>query len=98
MIHNDLFRSISRFREQGVNLDVKDIRISFQKAIGDLGTLLFPLFNFDMGKPFDIRNTPSRMEVLTEKACCLPRAVRTGHVILYYIYSFAIIRTSGRRG
>jgi aminoglycoside 3-N-acetyltransferase len=62
---------------------------SFLAAVGGAGTLLLPLFNFDFasGKPFDIRETPSQMGVVTETGRHWPGAVRTGHPI----YSFAAI-------
>ena len=43
---------------------------SFLKALGDEGTLIFPLFNFDFnqGVTFNIRSTPSQMGSLTEYA------------------------------
>lgn len=58
-------------------------------ALGDSGTLLLPLFNFDFaaGAPFDIRTTPSKMGALTEAGRLNVDAVRTGHPI----YSFAAI-------
>lgn len=57
--------------------------------LGQGGTLLVPLFNFDFtkGVPFDIRSTPSHMGAFTEAARAFDGAVRTGHPI----YSFAAI-------
>jgi aminoglycoside 3-N-acetyltransferase len=62
---------------------------SFLETVGETGTVLFPLFNFDVckGAPFDIRNSPSRMGAMTEAARLHPGAVRTGHPA----YSFAVI-------
>lgn len=53
------------------------------------GTLIMPTFNFDFNKgaPWDVRNTPSQMGVLTEIVRCDPRAKRVFHPF----YSFAII-------
>ncbi|GAB4578830.1 MAG: hypothetical protein Fur0022_15670 [Anaerolineales bacterium] len=53
------------------------------------GTLIMPNFNFDFckGVPWDVRETPSRMGVLTELVRKDPRAKRVFHPI----YSFAII-------
>jgi len=58
-------------------------------ALGDEGTLVLPLFNFDFPntKFFDIRNTPSHMGVLTEVGRNDPKSIRTGHPI----YSFAVV-------
>ena len=70
-------------------LTPRQVLDSFLAAVGDSGTLLFPLFNYDFTKkiPFDIRSTPSHMGDLTEAARKHPAAVRTGHPI----YSFAAI-------
>jgi aminoglycoside 3-N-acetyltransferase len=64
-------------------------------AVGESGTMLFPLFNFDFtkGVPFDIRSTPSQMGVLTETARMHPGAVRSGHPI----YSFAALGKTAQR-
>ena len=53
------------------------------------GTLIMPSFNFDFnkGKPWDVRSTPSQMGILTEFVRKDPRAKRVFHPI----YSFAII-------
>jgi aminoglycoside 3-N-acetyltransferase len=68
---------------------------SLLHAVGPEGTMLFPLFNFDFtkGVPFDIRETPSQMGILTEMARKRPEAVRSGHPI----YSFAVIGTHAKR-
>ncbi len=53
------------------------------------GTLIMPTFNFDFneGAPWDVRNTPSKMGILTELVRQDPRARRVFHPF----YSFAII-------
>jgi aminoglycoside 3-N-acetyltransferase len=58
-------------------------------ALGPDGTLIMPTFNFDFnkGKPWDVRSTPSQMGILTEFVRKDPRAKRVFHPI----YSFAII-------
>ena len=58
-------------------------------TLGADGTLIMPSFNFDFnkGKPWDVRSTPSQMGILTEFARKDPRAKRVFHPI----YSFAII-------
>jgi aminoglycoside 3-N-acetyltransferase len=58
-------------------------------ALGPEGTLIMPTFNFDFnkGKPWDMRSTPSQMGILTEFVRKDPRAKRVFHPI----YSFAII-------
>jgi len=61
---------------------------SLVKSVGEEGTLILPLFNFDFPKSkfFDINKTPSHMGVLTEIARNHKDSIRTGHPI----YSFAI--------
>ncbi len=53
------------------------------------GTLIMPNFNFDFckGEPWDVRETPSHMGIITELVRKDPRAKRVFHPI----YSFAII-------
>ncbi len=53
------------------------------------GTLIMPNFNFDFckGKPWDVRETPSKMGYMTELVRKDPRAKRVFHPI----YSFAVI-------
>jgi aminoglycoside 3-N-acetyltransferase len=89
LIHSSLRRTVRRCVQGGMSGAVTDILTSFREAVGDTGTLVFPLFNFQFteGVAFDIRTTPSQMGVLTETARQLDGAVRTGHPI----YSFAVI-------
>lgn len=84
LIHSSLRRVLSENKTTP-----EDILQSLLNAVGDEGTLLLPLFNFDFCKatPFDIRTTPSHMGALTEAARKYPNAVRTGHPV----YSFAAI-------
>ena len=58
-------------------------------ALGPDGTLIMPTFNFDFnkGKPWDVRSTPSQMGILTEFVRKDPHAKRVFHPI----YSFAIL-------
>jgi len=80
LIHSSLRRTVRRCVQGGMPGAVGDILDSFREAVGDTGTLLFPLFNFEFteGVAFDIRTTPSQMGVLTETARQLDGAVRTG--------------------
>lgn len=89
LLHSNVKRTFKRYLKSGVRLTPQDILESFLVAVGPTGTLLLPLFNFDFAKgaPFDKRNTPSHMGVLTEAGRMHPQAVRTGHPI----YSFAAI-------
>jgi aminoglycoside 3-N-acetyltransferase len=88
LVHSSLGRTLRRVAKHGEGSS-ELIIASFLRALGETGTLLLPLFNFDFpkGVPFDIRNSPSHMGVLTETGRLWPGAVRTGHPI----YSFAVI-------
>lgn len=89
LIHSSIKRIFKKYLKLGIKLSPEDILESFLEAVGETGTLLLPLFNFDFTKDiaFDINNTPSHMGALTEAARKHPLAVRTGHPI----YSFAVI-------
>ncbi|MEQ8403580.1 MAG: AAC(3) family N-acetyltransferase [Oceanicaulis sp.] len=95
LVHSSLRRTLAGLDESadvdgpGVVLD------SLAAAVGEAGTLLFPLFNFDFtrGAPFDMRKTVSHMGALTEAARVRPGAVRTGHPV----YSFAAIGAEAGR-
>jgi len=89
LVHSNIKRTFRRYLKLGIKLSPQDIIESFLSAVGPSGTLLLPLFNFDFTKgiPFDIRDTPSHMGVLTEAGRMHPLAVRTGHPI----YSFVAI-------
>lgn len=89
LIHSSLKRVLKKHLKLGIKLSPEDILESFLEAVGETGTLLLPLFNFDFTKDiaFDINKTPSHMGALTEVARKHPLAVRTGHPI----YSFAVI-------
>lgn len=89
LVHSSIKRTFKRYLKSGIKLSPEDIIDSFIAAVGESGTVLFPLFNFDFTKNgnFDINNTPSHMGALTEAARKYPKAVRTGHPI----YSFAVV-------
>ncbi len=89
LIHSSIRRTLMKLIRSGIKASPEIILRSFLEAVGEQGTLLFPLFNFDFttGKLFDIRHTKSNMGALTEAARNWPNAVRTGHPI----YSFAAI-------
>jgi aminoglycoside 3-N-acetyltransferase len=54
LIHSSLRRTVRRCVQGGMSGAVGDILESFREAVGDTGTLLFPLFNFQFteGVPF----------------------------------------------
>lgn len=89
LLHSRASRTLRRIKSMGSTPDPAVIIDSFLLAVGDDGTLMLPLFNFDFtkGVPFDIRNSPSQMGALTETGRLWPGAVRTGHPI----YSFSVI-------
>jgi len=94
LLHSSLRRTTRAIARAGGQIaDTPEIVLdSLLEALGQYGTLLLPLFNFDftIGAAFDIRATPSQMGALTEAGRLRSGAVRTGHPI----YSFAIL---GRR-
>lgn len=92
LLHSSVKRTVRRLLSERYPANVDIILDSFLEALGSEGTLLIPLFNFDFnaGKAFDIRSTPSQMGALTEAARLRSGTVRTGHPV----YSFAAL---GRR-
>ena len=89
LVHSNIKRTLVKARRAGVQLTPDDVLDSFIDCLGDSGTLILPLFNFDFPtkKVFDIRSTPSQMGALTEVARMRSDVVRTGHPI----YSFAVL-------
>ncbi|MCV3284852.1 AAC(3) family N-acetyltransferase [Aeromonas veronii] len=89
LIHSNIKRTLLEYKKNGSSISPGDIFDSLLDVLGQEGTLLLPLFNFDFtkGMPFDIRTTPSQMGALTEVARKHKDAIRTGHPI----YSFAVI-------
>ncbi len=89
LVHSSLRRTLRECKDAGFDVDPIDVLTSLQRAVGNEGTLIFPLFNFDFAKSrfFDVRKTPSRMGALTEAARQNEEAVRTGHPM----YSFAVV-------
>jgi aminoglycoside 3-N-acetyltransferase len=57
-------------------------------VLGEEGTLIMPAFSFDFceGEPWDVRNSPSKMGIITELFRQDPRSCRVFHPI----YSFSI--------
>ncbi len=89
LIHSSLKRTLLKYKDSDEKINPTIILESFLAAVGQDGTVLLPLFNFDFteGKTFDIRNTPSQMGALSEVGRLYHDAIRTGHPI----YSFAAI-------
>lgn len=95
LLHSNLTDTVRRYLRKKVKLDAQILFDSFRRAVGQNGTLLLPLFNFQFtkGVPFDIRSTPSEMGALTEIGRQHPDAVRTGHPI----YSFTAVGAHAER-
>lgn len=89
LIHSSISRVLRKIASFGERPDPGIIVQSLLDVVGEEGTVVFPLFNFEFtqGVPFDIRASKSAMGALTESARVWPGAVRTGHPI----YSFAAI-------
>lgn len=89
LIHSNISRLLRRFARLGEEVNPRLVLESFLRALGESGTLLLPLFNFDFTKgiAFDIRNSASHMGAITELGRLWPGSIRTGHPI----YSFAVI-------
>jgi aminoglycoside 3-N-acetyltransferase len=95
LLHSNVRRTLMRIRRADRTAGLPELLASFLAAVGEGGTLLLPLFNFDFtqGVPFDIHSTPSHMGALTELGRMHPAAIRTGHAI----YSFAAIGASAEK-
>ncbi|MEI7732254.1 MAG: AAC(3) family N-acetyltransferase [Verrucomicrobiota bacterium] len=89
LVHSTISRTLRRVAKIGGEVSANLVITSFLEALGESGTLLLPLFNFDFtkGVTFDIHKSPSEMGALTEAGRLWPGVVRTGHPI----YSFAVI-------
>ena len=87
LIHTSLRRTLNELKTEGVSIKPGDVVDILLDILGEEGTLLLPLFNFDFtkGVPFDLRSTPSQMGAMTEAGRLHPDAIRTGHPV----YSFA---------
>lgn len=81
LVHSSLSSFFKKYKTRGINITPGDILQSLMNAVGEKGTLIFPVYNFGFTKgiPFDIRNSKSETGVLTENARNHPAFVRTGH-------------------
>lgn len=89
LVHSSMKRTFKHLADQGFQADPKIIIDSLLDQIGNKGTILFPIFNFDFptSKKFSMLTTPSQMGVVTEFARTKYEGYRTGHPI----YSFYAI-------
>ncbi|THH39519.1 AAC(3) family N-acetyltransferase [Neolewinella litorea] len=89
LVHSSLRRLIRHFAAKSkIKVTPNIVYESLVKAVGESGTIILPLFNFDFPQTgiFDVNHTPSQMGALTEVGRLDPESVRTGHPI----YSFAV--------
>lgn len=81
LVHSSLSSFFKKYKNRGIEIAPEDILQSLMNAVGEKGTLIFPVYNFGFTKniPFDIRNSKSETGILTETARKHPAFVRTGH-------------------
>ena len=90
LVHSSLKRLLFKLKDEfGELISPKLIYDSLLKTLGENGTLILPLYNFDFPntKYFNFNETPSQMGALTEIGRNQENVVRTGHPI----YSFSVI-------
>ena len=89
LIHSSMKRALRFLLNAGVQANPSMIVDSLLDQLGDTGTILFPLFNFDFptSRTFSMLTTPSQMGVVTEFVRQNYEGHRTGHPI----YSFYAI-------
>ena len=88
LFHSNTFRWIASLAKGGIKDPIDLIISTLLEYIGNSGTILFPLFNFDFCSTgfFDYRFTPSKMGAITERSRLDSRFGRTSHPI----YSFSV--------
>ncbi len=89
LLHSNLRRILLKLRKLNLKKNLNETVIkSFLNLLGEEGTLIMPLFNFDFtkGKIFDINKTKSQMGVMSEEFRNNFSEIRTGHPV----YSFGI--------
>lgn len=81
LVHSSLSSFFKKYNSRGTDLTPGDILQSLMNAVGENGTLIFPVYNFEFTKgiPFDINKSRSETGILTETARTHPAFVRTGH-------------------
>jgi aminoglycoside 3-N-acetyltransferase len=90
LIHSSLKKLLFKLKSEfGIMVTPKDIYDSLLTTLGEEGTLVLPLYNFDFPRKayFNFNETPSQMGALTEIGRKDGKSLRTGHPI----YSFAAI-------
>ncbi len=86
LLHSNVKGLSRKLIKSGDKKPLDSILDSFIDVVGDDGTLVIPIFNFDFtaGTTFDALNTPSQMGSLTENARLRCKGKRSGHPV----YSF----------
>lgn len=90
LVHSSLKRLLLKIKDEfGTIATPELIYNSLIKTLGEEGTLVLPLYNFDFPNTqyFNFNETPSQMGALTEIGRIQKDAIRTGHPI----YSFSVI-------
>lgn len=95
LVHSSLSRFLRSYKGKGIMLDPGMILQSFIESVGEKGTLIFPVYNFDFAKggTFDIRNSRSETGALSEAARNHKDSVRTGHPM----FSFSVMGYHGKK-
>lgn len=88
MLHSNIGPLFKFLKKQKYNFEVKDIAECIMEYFSSNGTLIIPTFNFEFckGKSFSLKNTPSKMGVLSEEFRIISQKNRTWHPV----YSFSI--------
>jgi aminoglycoside 3-N-acetyltransferase len=89
LVHSSLKGLLLKLKDEfGEIISPKIIYDSLLNTLGEKGTLILPLYNFDFPNTryFNINETSSQMGALTEIGRNQVKAVRTGHPI----YSFSV--------
>ena len=88
LLTSDITDLFLQCQEHGERFDPNVLLDRFQEAIGEVGTLLVPTYNwgFCQGKTFDYRKTPSKTGAIGNAALRRKDFRRTKHPI----YSFAV--------
>ena len=89
LLYSDIMRTLFLLKQEGFRPLVDLVLENLQETIGEQGTLILPLFDFDFTKgiTFNLLSTKSHMGALTEAGRKYQGSVRTGHPI----YSFCAI-------
>ncbi len=87
LLHSNVKRWTRELLRSGNRKPLETIFDSFLNAVGEKGTLIFPLFNFDFtsGVPFRVLEAPAQMGALTELARSRASSFGSGHPV----YSFS---------